>query len=146
MTAGFAEFLAAALADGWLVAVTTAVCQATLARMRFRHRIDVIRAEAVTAVQDGVVPLTCQLTRWLAELEAAARGNRRDVELAAAFLAGPAASDIRAQAWPGLGPAGRDFLAALAARASAAASTFLTWSRPAAVLWHAASTPAGPWL
>jgi len=64
MSAAEAEALVAVLADGWLAAVTTAVCQASLARLRFRRRIVVIRGEAVTAVLDGVVPLTGQLTGW----------------------------------------------------------------------------------
>jgi hypothetical protein len=51
-------------------AVLTSAGQAALAWLRFRHRIEVIRDEAVTAVPAGIVPLTPSVTRWLAALDA----------------------------------------------------------------------------
>jgi hypothetical protein len=122
-----------------VVTVLAAIGQAALARLWFRHRIEVIRDEAVTAVLDGIVPLADPVTGWLAALEATATHARpRDIELACTVLSG----DSQTWTYPGLTPAGRHLLTALTDRTRAAAIACLTWSRPAALLQPAPSCPA----
>lgn len=87
MTAVQAQALVLVLAGGAVVTVTAAIGQAALAKLYFRHRIEVVRDEAVTAVLDGIVPLTGHVTGWIAALEAMARARWRDIELASVALA-----------------------------------------------------------
>ncbi len=133
---------------GAVVTVLTAIGQAALARLWFRHRIEVIRDEVVTAVLDGIVPLSGPVTGWLTVLEAlAGHARRRDIELAVAGLDGPAAGDGPAGTWPPLTPAGRYLLTGLTARTRAAACAYLTWGRPTAWLlpaYYAPTTPSPP--
>jgi hypothetical protein len=53
-----------------IIAGLTVAGQAGLTRLWFRHRIEVIRGEAVLAIADGNVPVTSHVTAWLAALDA----------------------------------------------------------------------------
>lgn len=120
---------------GVAVSVLTAAGQAALARLWFRHQIEIIRDEVITRVLEGTVPPAGPAAGWLAAIEAVAgSGRRRDVEAGCAVLAAFPADDDPDGGWPELTPAERARLAALAARARAEASACQEWSRPAALL------------
>jgi hypothetical protein len=131
-----AQFAAACVLAAGAAIVTglSAAGQAALARLWFRHRIEVIRGEAVTAVADGVVPVTSYVTAWLAALEATASVRWREIA-AGPGLTFPRSAPPPDPACGSLTPGQQAVLDGLTLRVLAASGSYRTWGRPARALW-----------
>jgi hypothetical protein len=121
-----AEALVLVLAGVVPAAGTGLAGLAWLARLRFRHRIEVIRGDGVLAVTAGLVPPAPAVTGYLAALDVVAAASWQGIALAAA-LPGPACG--------GLTPGQQQVMADLSRRVRAAARSCLTWAGPAIVFW-----------
>jgi hypothetical protein len=112
---------------------------AWLARLRLRHRIEVIRDDGVLAVIDGALPGTPAVCRYLAALEAMAARPGTGCAAARLHLVTAALPDPR-----DLTPGQRRVLDSLTCRVLAAARSCLIWGRPAAWLLPGPSCPVTP--
>ena len=117
------------LAAGAVASMAVALAgSAALARLCFSCRIEIIRAEAVTAALDGTPRRDAAVTGWLAALDAMARpACWSRLAMTVALTGDPAVPSCAG--YDDLTPGEQHLIASLTARTCAATSCYLAWGR-----------------